>query len=726
MRLRHLVLAGVAASLATPALTPSALAGEGMWTPFQLPEIAPQLKAAGLQLSPKTLANLKAPPLSAVSWLGNCTASFVSNQGLTVTNHHCAYGSIQFNSTKERDLIKQGFVAQTLADELPAAPGSRIMVLEDLRDVTADVIGGLPDDMNPRVRFQAIEDKIKALVQTCESQKGRRCDVRPYYGGKQYVLQQMLEIQDVRLVYAPAEGIGFFGGDVDNWMWPRHTGDFSFYRAYVGKDGAPAPYSKDNVPFRPKAWLRLAREGVKDGDFVMVAGYPGATNRWRTLSETRFWFNELYPRQVEFVNDRISTITEATADDREAQIKYANTLAGLNNTEKNFRGQLDGAKNIDLIGRKTNERQALDAWINADPARQARFAPALQQLEALIAEENDARLTSVYVDPIVNQVQMISTARRLYRWAKEQEKPDQLREPGFQERDRSRFIASLEQLDRRYDPAVDGMEFLRTIGLHQQVEPAKRWQAIEKLLAGQTQGQVVKGLYDQTKLGDSKARTAWMEKKPAEFEASDDPFIKLAVALYSEDIAREEAVKTRAGRFQRLRPLYMEAMIAFAQSQGRAIYPDANATLRVSFGKVTGRTLKGGKAQPSLTFLNEIAPKATGEFPFAAPQRQLDLIKAGKTAPYKPKGMADLPVNTLSTLDITGGNSGSPVMNARGELVGLAFDGTIEGIISDWAFDEALSRTITVDHRYMLWVMDYVDGAHRLLREMGVRPAARK
>jgi hypothetical protein len=706
------------AALAAILLSTSAVhAAEGMWTPFQLPDIAKQMSAAGLKLNPKQLANLKQPPLSAVIWLGNCTASFVSPQGLAVTNHHCAQGSIQFNSRPDRDLLKNGFVAATLKDELPAAPGSRIQVLEDLRDVTADIIGGLPDDMSPRRRFQVIEDKTKALVAACEQQKGRRCEVRPYYGSKQFVLQTMLEIQDVRLVYAPAEGVGFFGGDVDNWMWPRHTGDFSYYRAYVAPDGSPAAFSDKNVPFKPKAWLRLAKQGVKENDFVMVAGYPGQTNRWRTLGETEFTFGTTMPtRQQQFV-DYIKTIEKAAEGNRDAGIRYASLLAGLNNSEKNWRGQMDGAKAIDLMGDKRKADEGLKRWVNADAARQARFAPAIQQLEALVEEENDAQRANLLAGNL-NRGQLLAAARNLYRWAKEQEKPNDQREPGFQERDRARFTQGLQLLDRRFEPSVDRAVFTQALGLHAQAPADKQFQAVTRLFAGQDQATVLDRLYKSTKLTDAAERMAWIGKSAKDFEASSDPFIQLAVALYPEDMAREEATKTRAGRFQRLRPIYMTAMIDWATSEGRAIYPDANSTLRISYGKVTGRTLPNGTQQPAFTFAREIPAKASGEFPFAAPQKQLDLIKSGVAKP-------DLVVNTLSTLDITGGNSGSPVMNARGELVGLAFDGTIEGIISDWAFDENLSRTISVDSRYMVHIMDHVDRAHRILREMGVKPTAK-
>ena len=302
--------AGVSALLlAAPAV---AFADEGMWLPSQTGAIADEMKAAGLELDAKTLGDLQRPPLTAIASLGGCSAAFLSPQGLVATNHHCVAGSLQYNSSPENDYLTNGFLAQTLGDELPAAPGSRIYVIEDLRDVTAAMLKGA-GKLEGRARYDRLQANRTALIEACEKQANRRCDVRAYFGGAQYWLQQQLEIQDVRLVYAPAQGVGNFGGEKDNWMWPRHTGDFSFYRAYVAPDGSSAAFSKDNVPFKPKAWLPIAKEGVKEGDFVMVAGFPGTTERHRTGVETRFYFEKFYPLQQRLLAEYSDAITAATA-----------------------------------------------------------------------------------------------------------------------------------------------------------------------------------------------------------------------------------------------------------------------------------------------------------------------------------------------------------------------------------------------------------------------------
>ncbi|MEL6543554.1 MAG: S46 family peptidase, partial [Myxococcota bacterium] len=259
----------------------SASAREGMWQPHQLDQHKAELNRLGFKLETSNLTDLSAYPMGAVVSLGNCTASFVSPQGLVVTNHHCARGSIQFNSTPKANYLRDGFLAATQRDELPAAPGSRVYVTEASTDVTSRVLAGIDRQTEPRKRYQIVDDRRKAIIAECEATEGYRCEVRTFHNGKSFFLEKKLEIRDVRLVYAPADMVGRYGGDVDNWQWPRHTGDFSFYRAYVSPEGKPADFSKDNVPYSPALHLKVEPNGVYEGDFVMVAGYPGKTQRYR-------------------------------------------------------------------------------------------------------------------------------------------------------------------------------------------------------------------------------------------------------------------------------------------------------------------------------------------------------------------------------------------------------------------------------------------------------------
>ncbi|HSH28207.1 MAG TPA: S46 family peptidase, partial [Wenzhouxiangella sp.] len=298
------------------ALAPAAWAKEGMWTPDQLPQIADDLKETGLELDPDKLDELTAFPMGAVISLGGCSASFVSPEGLVVTNHHCARGSIQYNSTADNNYLEDGFLAEDRDAELPAAPGTRVYVTVAVKDVTDRIRQGINADMSGRSIHDTIEARRKEAVAECEQTAGHRCQVSSFFGGLQYKLIDRLEIQDVRLVYGPADSIGKYGGDIDNWMWPRHTGDFAFYRAYVGPDGQPAAYAEDNVPFKPEHYLKVSAAGLGDGDFVMAAGYPGSTQRYARLAEVLNTFQWRYPRTIELMDGWIDTIEKAAPDGR--------------------------------------------------------------------------------------------------------------------------------------------------------------------------------------------------------------------------------------------------------------------------------------------------------------------------------------------------------------------------------------------------------------------------
>jgi len=709
------------------ALAGHAFAAEGMWTPQQLPQIAGPLREAGLALDVTQLSRLDSYPLGAVVSLGGCTGSFVSDLGLVVTNHHCAYGSIQYNSTAERNLITLGFHAQTQAEELPAAPGSRIFVTVESTDVTDRMVDRATARLDGRARNASLEDNEKRLVAACEKDGGHRCNVVSFHGGLEYRLIKQLEIRDVRLVHAPPEGIGKFGGDTDNWMWPRHTGDFTFYRAYVGKDGKPADFHRDNVPYRPKLHLQLAPQGIRDGEFVMVAGYPGRTNRHRLASEVAYTFDRAYPEFVKLATTQIGLIDSATKGREAAALKYASTVASLQNTLKNRQGMLESYAKTDLLARKQRELGELKAWVQADPARVQRYAADITAVEAVIAERQALARKEFLLGP--STPRLLGTARTLYRLANEKQKADSARRPGFQARNWPRIRQGLEALDRRYDEQVDRTLAAHFLGEYLALPAEQQNAAFLKALnlsRGMTAAEItdrLTGLYHGSRLGDPEARLAWLDGDVTAFRRSDDSFIRAAVALYDDDRAREKLDDELDGRLQRAYANYMQALIAWKASKGEVVYPDANGTLRITYGRVAGRTAGNpdGIAWTPFTTLQGVVAKHTGEGEFDAPDSQLAAIRARQFGAYADPALQSVPVNFLSTLDITGGNSGSPVLNARGELVGLAFDGTLDAVLSDWDFNDATTRTIAVDLRYVLWQLQVVDKADALLAEMGVR-----
>ncbi len=714
---KWLLVAAVASSF-------SATADEGMWQPYQLPAMADELKAKGLEIDAKSISKLTEFPMNAVISLGGCTASFVSPKGLAVTNHHCAYGSIQYNSTPEKNLLKDGFLAKSFAEELPATPGSRIFVTEDVTNVTDKVKQGL-DKKKGQAYYQGIEAKEKELVAQCEKEDGYRCQVYSFHGGLEYYLVKQMEIRDVRLVYNPAASVGKYGGDIDNWMWPRHTGDFSFYRAYVSKSGKPADYSKDNVPYEPKSFLKVSAKGVSEGDFVMVTGYPGRTNRYRTANEVQNQFEWAYPEGKMLRERFIEIIKETAPEGSDERIKYASLIAGLANYAKNFTSMIEFyGKSTMLDDRKAREAE-LAKWIAADKSRTKQYGKTMSSLDKLIEQNRENQERDIILG-YIRYTTMVPMARKLYRLANEKQLDDMAREPGYQERDMTNFKSGLERIDRRYAASVDKAVLLDLLSRYAQLPQAEHIPALDKAFGigknfdKAALSKTLDKMYAKTKLADKETRLEWMNKSVADFKASNDPFIKFAVAMYETDMAEEKKAKELYGELMKVRPQYMDAIIAYNREQGKPVYADANSSLRVSVGHVKGYSPEDGMYAVPFTTLEGILAKDTGVEPFDAPKKQLELIESKTYGDYYVKSLNSVPVNFLSTLDTTGGNSGSPTLNGRAELVGLLFDGVYESIIGDWAYDDKTNRSIQIDSRYMLWVMKYLDNADNLLNEMEI------
>lgn len=702
----------------------AAQADEGMWMPQQLPQVAKQLKTAGLKLDPNTLTKLTEFPMGAVVSLGGCSASFVSPDGLIVTNHHCVYNSVAVNSTPQNDLLANGFLARTKADELPAAPGSRVFVTEEVTNVSDKIIDPQVAKLSGKARIDGIEKNEKKMVADCEKDAGHRCTVASYYGGLEFYLIKQLEIRDVRLVHAPPSGVGKFGGDTDNWMWPRHTGDYGFYRAYVSRDGKAADYSRDNVPYVPRHVLKIAQQGVKEGDFIMVVGYPGRTNRHRLPSEVAWTFDWNYPAFVKASGEVLAIIERETRNDPAVRLKYAGQIAGVNNYYKNRKGMIASYQDSDILARKSAEHDALKAWVNAKSQRKAEFGQSIDQVEKLIGQRDADIKKSFFIGYATPR--FLGSARTLYRLANERTKPDAERKTGLQERDLPRLTSVIAGQDRTYDEKVDKalvLNFLKQYLAQPQAEHNAAFDAALGVQQGMTDDQLkaqLDKLYAGSTLANKEERLAWMKKSPQEFKASNDSFIKAAVAMYEPGMKHEAEEEELGGKIQQAYAGYMKAKIAYMHSKGQAVYPDANSTLRVTFGNIQGRDhgADGTGSWTAFTTVKGVVAKHTGEGEFNAPQAQLAAIKAKDFGKYADPKLKTVPVNYLATLDITGGNSGSAALNAKGELIGLAFDGTLDSIISDWDFNKANTRDIQVDIRYILWNMKHVDHADNLLKEM--------
>ena len=692
----------------------AALADEGQWQPHQLPQLKSELKRIGITMPAEKLADLSKHPMSAIISLGGCSASFVSPDGLVVTNHHCAYGAIQRNSSAEKNYIVDGFLAKTRADELPGGPNTLVYVTEKVENVTGRVLQGLTPTMSGSERHALVQSRIKALVAECETDKSTRCSVPAFHRGLEYYRIKQLMIRDVRLVYAPSDRIGNYGGDIDNYEWPRHVGDYAFYRAYVGKDGRPADPSPDNVPYKSKDFLVVSSEGLKNGDPILLAGYPGRTSRYKLPSEIRFARDVDLPAKAATITADLSVIAAATQGNPSWTVRYASVDKGLNNVLKKTRGLLDGFARKDIAAIKDVQDAEFRAWQKAHADGNAGL---LSELDAVIAQDMALqRQEAAWLE--ATHSDLLKSARTLYRLALERGKPDAERESGYQERDLGFIKARLTRLEQSFVPQVDQARYAAALARYAGIDAKVRPQGVDALLPAQD---ALTGMYKASELSDTAKRLAWIGKDADAFRKSDDPFIGLAVRLHDAGMALEERRNEIDGNLERVIPQYMAAVIAWKKSQGKPVYPDANSTLRVTYGTVSPFSPRDGLVKGPFTTVEGILEKETGKDPFIVPAPLKQAIQAKRYGVFKDPALGTVPVNFLSSADTTGGNSGSAVMNKNGELIGLNFDSTYESITKDWYFDTAITRAIHVDIRYMLWVMKEVDHADNLLKEMTIK-----
>ncbi len=699
-----------------------AFAVEGMWEPAQLPSQAVGLARAGFKGNAVMLSRLDSAPLGAVVSLGGCTASFVSPDGLLVTNHHCVTGYLQQATRDGENLVDSGFLARTRSEERSVGQSGRVYVTTAIEDVTQQVVGRFPKKVKDARRAELIEERTKSLVASCEKPGGVRCRVVSFYDGAVYRRITQRELRDLRLVMAPPDSVGSYGDEVDNWQWPRHSGDFAFVRAYVAPDGSFAPYAVENVPYTPPMHLRVAKRGPQPGEFVMVAGYPGSTDRWRTALEMERAETRDMPRDVEELKAVLEVYAAVAAADPKAAVTLEPARLGASNVLLNLEGTLEGYRRGDVVGRARAREAGLIDWISADPSR-AHYRTTLEELRALVRAGDGTYERDFLLDRLRAASPTLHAAETLVEWAGEQRKKDAKRRAGFQARDRARLHDRMVDLGRRLEPASERRLVTRTLGqLAARADCPPELKAWLGLGAGKDPGTqvaaAVERLFASPVLAREEVRLRLLDLSLSKFPM-DDGFLSLARALAPVRAVQRKESRAREGAAARLRPALVEAERAF--DPGRA-YPDANGTLRVTFGTLQGYAPRDGVYHTPQTTLEGVAAKA-GPWPFDAPTALLDAIKARRYGPYADAVLGSVPVNYLSDLDITGGNSGSPTLNAAGELVGLAFDGNIEGVASDWFFDARVARSIHVDSRYVLWYLDAVADADALLRELGRTPA---
>jgi len=697
-------------------------AEEGMYPLSELSHL--DLAAFGFQLTQEQIFQPgKVSLADAIVNIGGCTGSFISSEGLILTNHHCAYRSIQNASSKEKDYLLNGFYAQSYDEEVPAR-GYIVRITESYHDVSQEVLQAIKPEQSYADRNKAVEKRIKELVVAAEKdQPGKRAEVAEMFSGKTYVLFLYTYLKDVRLVYAPPVGIGNFGGETDNWTWPRHTGDFSLMRAYVNKGGQSAEYSVGNVPYHPKRFLPVAAQGVEEGDFVFILGYPGRTYRHQTSHYMKYQETVQMPEVVEWYGFQIQHLEEMSRLDRTIALKLTGTLRGLYNTYKNYQGKLQGMSRLRLTDKKLAEEQQLQAYINSDPQRKADYGQVLPQIAAIMKEWSEAADGEMALERLRGSSTLLRIANTLYEAGIEMQKEEVERESAYMTRNLSRTKEGLSlALQNYYEPA-DRLFLSERIKRLGRLTASQQPKALAKIFHGKTDEKTITRwldkAYAKTKLADEQWINTLFGQPIANLPIQKEPLLQLAQALYEDYQVLREVRRQRSGALDELSAKLIEIKQAFL---GKAFIPDANGTFRLTFGHIRGYSPQDAVWYAPFTTLEGVAQKHTGSEPFAAPLRELDLIRDRFYGRFATTTLKSVPVDLLYDTDTTGGNSGSPVMNSKGELIGLNFDRSYEATINDYAWSQAYSRSIGVDIRYVLWILDQFSGAKRLLKEIQPTP----
>lgn len=707
----------VALSVALFSVASAARADEGQWPPDQLDDISAKFSGLGIRLAPKQLWNDESGLARAAVNLSGCSASFISEEGLIATNHHCAYRAIQAQSSADKDLLQSGFIAKKRAAEIEAK-GYTVRVLRSITDVTKRVqaaTDGLKDDLS---RYRGVLKAKNTIVSECEkSTAGARCEVESFFMGASYKLFETVELRDIRLVYAPPKSIGEYGGEIDNWMWPRHSGDFALLRAYVNKAGKPADPAKDNVPYAPKSFLKVSAEGIGPGDPVIVMGYPGQTHRHLPAPEVSRQIEQVLPGTIHLYGEWLEILRAHAKGSKDVAIKVAALEKSLANRHKNARGMLAGISAMGLAERRNKEHTRLKEYAKDKPE----LAESLRQLSVLSSDKRAAHDREVLLAAVARGTNLTALAVDLSRLAEERGKPDAERTPGYQDRDLASLWQTQERRLRDFDPDVEA-ELLASLVARARALDKTRDIEVFRKIAGQIsdRGLIAKALTPKlraSRLGKRETAKALFDGSPETLQKFKDPVLELGRELARELTALRDVEYTRAGLAGRAGPKYFEVLKAV---RGGAIYPDANGTLRISVAKVQGYLPRDGLIATAQTSLSGAVTKHTGEWPFELPMPVREKAPNAKNSYWADPGLGDVPVCFLSNADTTGGNSGSPMLNGRGELVALNFDRVWENIAGDFGYSTERSRNIGVDIRYMLWLLDRVEDAGVLLRELGV------
>ncbi len=694
-------------------------ADEGMWIPMLLKKYnIEDMQKQGFKLTAEDIYNINQASLKdAVIGLGRegspffhfCTGELISNEGLIVTNHHCAFDMIQSHSSLEHNYLRDGFWAKTKKDEL-ANPGITASILVRMEDVTSRINAVLKPEMSIGERTQKIKEVSSELEKEAVKGTNLMANIKPYFNGNQYFMSVFKIYKDVRLVGAPPSAIGKFGGDTDNWMWPRHTGDFSVLRIYAGPDNEPAAYSPDNKPYQPASFFKISVKGVQEGDFTMVFGYPGTTNEYLTSFAIEQIQNIENPHKIAIRTAKLNIINAAMESDELLRIKYASKAAGIANAWKKWQGEIKGLKRFNTVAKKQREEATFQKWASN---RQV-YNNLLDNYQKLYEKRKDLVLAAAYLNEAGKR------GAEIVGWSASVR--NRMKNKNFAENPalyKQKLKKEAEEYYKDYDLNTDKKILVEMLKLYHRNLPEK-WIPKEVLKSAGNKGPeaYVENLFEKSLLVDTAALFDFIDKSNAESykKLEKDPFWKLYTSM---DELYVRKIKPELDKIQseivRLNQVWLAGLMEM--DSDKVFYADANSTLRVAYGKVQGYSPYDGAYYKHYTTLKGIMEKDNPEiYDYNVPQRLREIYQKRDFGTYAQDG--EVPVCFIATNHTTGGNSGSPVLNSEGHLIGLNFDRAWDGVMSDMQYDSEICRNISVDIRYVLFIIDKLAGAGHLIDEM--------
>ena len=687
---------------AAACITFSAAADEGMWMlPYLQKMNAKDMKARGCKLSAEEIYSMNNSSLkdAIVIFGGGCTGEIVSPDGLLFTNHHCGYGSIQALSSVEHDYLKNGFWAMSRAEEIPA-PGLKVRFIRKIVDVTSDVLGAVPDIAGGEERSRLVAEHAEAVKSRFEAENpGMEISVKPFFGGNQFFAFVIEVFSDVRLVGTPPTSIGKFGGDTDNWMWPRHTGDFSIFRVYAGPDNKPADYAPENRPYKAEKFLKVSLNGYDEADFAMIMGFPGSTQRYMTSYEIDRMLEVENPQRIFIRGERQAILKEDMAASDKVRIQYASKYAQSSNYWKNSIGMSRGIKRLDVKGRKQEQEAAFRAWAAKNTLPTEGYVDALDKIRESVEETLPSYASLQYLQEAFLRAVEILTPARYSGSLKGAELEKALK--GF-------YKDYNMPTDRRV-----AKRMFRIVKENCKELPSLFAEVIDKRFGGDTDA-YVDYLYDNSVFADEQRALAAVASGK---ELKEDPAAVLSESIVGKMRELSKAQKEGRQKYADGHRLYIAGLMRMQPKKAWA--SDANFTIRLTYGRILPYNPADGIRYNYYTTLKGVMEKENPENPteFTVPAKLKELYAAKDFGRYA-NAKGELPTCFLADCDITGGNSGSPVLNAKGSLIGLAFDGNWEAMSGDVAFEPELQRTIAVDVRYVLFVIDKFAGAGWLLDEL--------